>query len=82
MAHIEIHALSVKLAGTFEAHVFFPEQEVEKADLTNVLIDKAQMGLACIDSWSAVPEPEFRMPYGDYDFTFIMTPVSHSYPLY
>ena len=29
MAHIEIHALSVKLAGTFEAHVFFPEQEVE-----------------------------------------------------
>jgi len=22
MAHIEIHALSVKLAGTFEAHVF------------------------------------------------------------
>ena len=32
MAHIEIHALSVKLAGTFEAHVFFPEQEVEKAE--------------------------------------------------
>ena len=30
MAHIEIHALSVKLAGTFEAHVFFPEQEVER----------------------------------------------------
>ena len=24
MAHIEIHALSVKLAGTFEAHGFFP----------------------------------------------------------
>ena len=32
MAHIEIHALSVKLAGTFEAHVFFPEQEVEKTE--------------------------------------------------
>ena len=32
MAHIEIHALSVKLAGTFEAHVFFPEQEVETAE--------------------------------------------------
>ena len=32
MAHIEIHALSVKLSGTFEAHVFFPEQEVEKAE--------------------------------------------------
>ena len=50
-------------------------EEVEKADLTNVLIDKAQMGLACIDSWSALPEPEFMLPYGDYEFTFIMTPV-------
>lgn len=50
-------------------------QEIEEADLTNVLIDKAQMGLACIDSWSALPEPEYMLPYGDYDFTFIMTPV-------
>ena len=57
-------------------------QEVEKADLTNDLIDKAQMGLACIDSWGAMPEPEFRLPYEDYEFTFIMTPVSHNYPLY
>lgn len=52
--------------------------EIEKADLTNVLIDKAQMGLACIDSWSALPEPEFMLPYGDYEFTFIMTPVKNS----
>ena len=52
-------------------------EEVEKADLTNVLIDKAQMGLACIDSWSALPEPEFMLPYGDYEFTFIMTPVQN-----
>lgn len=33
------------------------------------------MGLACIDSWSALPKPEYMLPYGDYDFTFIMTPV-------
>ena len=32
MAHIEIHALSVKLAGTFDAHVFFPEEEVIKSE--------------------------------------------------
>lgn len=50
-------------------------QEIVEADLTNVLIDKAQMGLACVDSWSALPEPEHTLPYGDYDFTFIMTPV-------
>ncbi len=49
-------------------------QEVEEADVTNMLIDKVQMGLACIDSWSALPEPEYMLPYGDYDFTFIMTP--------
>ena len=36
------------------------------------------MGLACIDSWSALPEPEFMLPYGDYEFTFIMTPVKNS----
>ena len=52
-------------------------EEIEKADLTNVLIDKAQMGLACIDSWNALPEPEFMLPYGDYEFTFIMTPVQN-----
>ena len=52
--------------------------EIEKANLTNVLIDKAQMGLACIDSWSALPEPEFMLPYGDYEFTFIMTPVKNN----
>lgn len=32
MAHIEIHALSVKLAGTFEAHVVFPEKEVQETE--------------------------------------------------
>ena len=53
--------------------------EVKKADLTNVLIDKAQMGLGCVDSWGALPEPQYQLPYGDYEFTFIMTPVSHSY---
>ena len=50
-------------------------------NLTNVLIDKVQMGLACIDSWSAVPEAEFRVPYADYDFTFTMTPVTNVYPV-
>lgn len=54
-------------------------QEVEKADLTNLLIDKTQMGLACIDSWSALPEPEFMIPYGDIEFSFIMTPIKNGY---
>ena len=49
--------------------------EVEPADLTNVLIDKAQMGLACVNSWGAIPLSQYMLPYGDYEFTFIMTPV-------
>ena len=55
----------------------YHSNEVEKAPLTNVLIDKAQMGLGCITSWGILPLPEYRLPYGDYEFTFIMTPVRH-----
>ena len=50
---------------------------MEEADLTNVLIDKAQMGLGCVNSWGALPDPEYMLPYGDYEFTFVMTPVEH-----
>ena len=49
--------------------------EVEPSDLTNFLIDKVQQGLACEDSWGAIPLPKYRIPYGDYEFTFIMTPM-------
>ena len=52
--------------------------EVEPSPLTNFLIDKAQQGLACEDSWGAIPLPKYRLPYGDYEFTFMMTPVSNS----
>ena len=51
--------------------------EIEQADLTNVCIDKAQMGLGCVNSWGAWPLPEYRLPYQDYSFTFILTPVQH-----
>ena len=50
--------------------------EVSPSDLTNFLIDKVQQGLACENSWGAIPRPEYRVPYANYEFTFIMTPVS------
>lgn len=53
--------------------------EVPQADLTNVLIDKAQMGLGCIDSWGALPMEKYRLHYGDYDFRFVLTPVSNKF---
>lgn len=49
--------------------------EVEEADLTNLCIDKVQAGLGCEDSWGRIARPEYRVPYGDYEFTFIMTPI-------
>ena len=51
--------------------------EVPKADFTNLLIDKVQSGLACVNSWGALPLPQYQIPYGDYEFTFILTPISH-----
>lgn len=54
---------------------------VEKQDITNLLIDKVQMGQAVIDSWGAIPEEESMVKYGDYDFTFMLIPVRNCYPL-
>lgn len=53
-------------------------QEVEEADLTNFCIDKVQAGLGCEDSWGRIARPEYQVPYADYEFTFILTPVHHN----
>ncbi|MDO4164482.1 MAG: glycoside hydrolase family 2 TIM barrel-domain containing protein [Bacteroides sp.] len=52
--------------------------EVEKADLTNLVIDKVQMGLGCVNSWGAWPLPQYQIPYADYEFSFVLTPTSHN----
>lgn len=52
--------------------------EVTPADFTNLCIDKAQMGLGCVNSWGAWPRAEYLLPHGDYEFTFIMSPVKHA----
>ena len=49
--------------------------EVPEADLTNVLVDKVQMGLGCVNSWGALPLETYRLPYGDYTFTFLLSPL-------
>ena len=50
-------------------------QEVEEADLTNFCFDKIQAGLGCEDSWGRIARPEYQVPYGDYEFTFILMPM-------
>ncbi len=42
---------------------------------TSVHIQQRQMGLGCVNSWGAWPRQEYRLPYGDYDFTFAINPV-------
>lgn len=42
--------------------------------LTQVHIQQRQYGLACVNSWGAIPLRDYRMPYGNYDFTFVIKP--------
>ncbi len=49
--------------------------DIRENNLTNVLIDKVQMGLGCKDSWGALPLEKYMLPYGDYSFDFTITPV-------
>ncbi|MCI6117712.1 MAG: DUF4981 domain-containing protein [Prevotella sp.] len=38
--------------------------------LTQVHVQKKQIGLACVNSWGAWPLEQYRLPYKDYNFKF------------
>ena len=48
---------------------------VPQINYTNMCIDKVQMGLGCVTSWGALPLDQYRLHYGDYEFSFIMQPI-------
>lgn len=48
--------------------------EIPKSDATNLCIDQVQMGLGCVNSWGAWPRLEYRLPYKDYSFSFLLLP--------
>ena len=50
--------------------------EVEKQKNVSVCLDKLQSGLACINSWGALPLPEYRVPYADYTFCLKISPAT------
>ncbi|RKD90946.1 glycoside hydrolase family 2 TIM barrel-domain containing protein [Mangrovibacterium diazotrophicum] len=58
----------------------FPE--VRKSDFVTICIDKKQMGMGCVTSWGAVPRPEYRIPYQDMEFNFLIKPVAHVFTVY
>lgn len=49
--------------------------DIKEEHLTAVCVDGAQMGLACVNSWGAWPLPEYCLPYGKYEFKFVITPI-------
>ena len=55
--------------------------DLVKSGSTNICVDKAQMGLGCINSWGHITREEYRLHYGDYVFTFIMQPVKHRFDM-
>lgn len=59
--------------GLYKKQMHSPE--VDEANLTNFCIDKVQAGLGCEDSWGRIARPEYQVRYGDYEFTFILTPM-------
>lgn len=52
---------------------------VPKADFTNICIDKVQMGLGGVNSWGAMPIEKYRIPYADYEFSFLMEPLRQGF---
>ncbi|WP_199414976.1 glycoside hydrolase family 2 TIM barrel-domain containing protein [Chitinophaga silvisoli] len=52
---------------------------LQQDPLTNVCIDKAQMGLGGIDSWGQLPLEKYRLHYQDYHFTFTITPIKNGF---
>ena len=42
---------------------------------TVIHIDKAQYGLACVNSWGATPLEQYKLHYGDYSYSFVIAPV-------
>lgn len=49
--------------------------EVASSDFVNICLDKVQMGLGCVTSWGAIPLPQYRIPYADYEFQLLISPI-------
>ena len=50
-------------------------QRLEKDGNTYVNIDKAQMGVGCVNSWGRLPREEYQIPYEDKEFKFVLRPL-------
>lgn len=44
-------------------------------DFSVVKLAARLRGLACVNSWGAIPLEQYRMPYQDYNFTYVIRPL-------
>ena len=44
-------------------------------DFSVVKLAARQRGFACVNSWGAIPLEQYRMPYQDYSFTYVIRPL-------
>ena len=49
--------------------------ELKPRDLTTLSFDLRQLGLGGRDSWGAWAWPKYQMPYADYTFNVVLTPI-------
>lgn len=61
--------------GEYKTQTHSPE--IVRSKFNEISIDKDQYGLGCVNSWKALPRTEYRLPFKDRTFTFLITPVFH-----
>jgi beta-galactosidase len=49
--------------------------DLEERPFTTVNISQKQMGMGCVNSWGAWPRQEYMVPFKDYEFKIVITPL-------
>ena len=49
--------------------------DLAERPFTDLHIASRSMGVGCVNSWGAWPRKEYQMPYQDYTYTYIISPV-------
>ena len=45
------------------------------APFTQLLVDSEHMGLGCYDSWGALPQKKYLLPYKEYSLRLLFSPI-------
>lgn len=65
------------LQGDLDNRTSFHPADLPEPSSTEICFDLVQMGLGCVNSWGAIPRPEYQVPYKDYEFQFTIRPARH-----